>query len=162
MVDAPLDVFEVSLPFDANVASVNVELDSPPNSPHAAMKNAKGRFTREALTQLAQKSEQTLRATAEGVKVTTIIDSGSSAKHMDIAFVGDGYTAVLQGSQLTYLRQGDQCIGGVQVGATSQGSFQIFGDVLFKQYFAVFDGGNTQVGFAPKAAAAAASSSSSQ
>ncbi|KAF2482981.1 aspartic peptidase domain-containing protein [Neohortaea acidophila] len=66
--------------------------------------------------------------------------------------IGSGYTAVLKGSGLTYVKENGQCIGGLQVGATTSGSVQIFGDVFFKQFFVVFDGGNSRVGVAPKSA----------
>ncbi|WPH04396.1 Hypothetical protein R9X50_00728700 [Acrodontium crateriforme] len=63
--------------------------------------------------------------------------------------IGD-YIAVLKGSDLTYANvDSSTCFGGIQSNANS--GMQIFGDVMFKQYFAVFDAGNTQFGVASKA-----------
>lgn len=68
--------------------------------------------------------------------------------------IGPDYTAVLTGQELTYAEIGDgTCFGGVQGNGASTGSgtpVQIIGDVLLKQYFAVFDAGNLQFGIAKK------------
>lgn len=63
--------------------------------------------------------------------------------------IGD-YVAVLKGSKLTYANvDSSTCFGGIQGNANS--GMQIYGDVMFKQFFAVFDAGNTQFGVAAKA-----------
>lgn len=56
----------------------------------------------------------------------------------------------LKGADLLQQTQGETCLGGIQP-ATRGINLQIYGDVFFKQYFTVFDGGNTQIGVAPKA-----------
>ncbi|KAF2716004.1 Asp-domain-containing protein [Polychaeton citri CBS 116435] len=64
--------------------------------------------------------------------------------------VGD-YMVNLKGSGLTYAQidqTGKQCFGGIQSNAGA--GVQIFGDVLLRQTYAVFDGGNLQFGIAPK------------
>ncbi|KAK3052044.1 hypothetical protein LTR09_006998 [Extremus antarcticus] len=63
--------------------------------------------------------------------------------------IGD-YTAVINGSDITYAEaSASYCFGGIQ---GNQGTgVQILGDVLLKQFFAVFDGGNMQFGIADKA-----------
>lgn len=68
--------------------------------------------------------------------------------------IGSDYTATVKGADLQYAEVGEgRCFGGVQgTGATRQGqSPQIYGDVLLKQFFAVFDGGNKRFGIAEKA-----------
>ena len=63
--------------------------------------------------------------------------------------IGD-YVATLKGDGLTYANvDSSTCFGGVQGNGGS--GMQIFGDVMFKQYFAIFDGGKTQFGVASKA-----------
>ncbi|KAK5730818.1 hypothetical protein LTR15_000756 [Elasticomyces elasticus] len=63
--------------------------------------------------------------------------------------VGD-YTAIIKGAGINYAPLGDgTCFGGLQ---SNQGQgVQIYGDVLFKNFFAVFDGGNSSFGVAAKA-----------
>ena len=87
----------------------------------------------------------------------------------DFAFSFGGYDAVIKGSDITYAQadsSGSVCYGGIQPGA-SQAGFNILGksfsfvdhyilltsdigDVLLKQFFAVFDGGNMRFGIATK------------
>ena len=55
----------------------------------------------------------------------------------------------LKGADLV-MQQGSICLGGIQPISKTVG-LQIYGDVFFKQYFTVFDGGNAQVGVAAKA-----------
>ncbi|KAK5117290.1 hypothetical protein LTR62_005907 [Meristemomyces frigidus] len=63
--------------------------------------------------------------------------------------IGD-YIATLTGQQVTFANLGDgTCFGGVQ-GNQGQG-LQIYGDMLLKNFFAVFDAGNESFGIATKA-----------
>jgi aspergillopepsin I len=60
------------------------------------------------------------------------------------------WTATINGSALTYADLGgNTCFGGVQ-GNSGEG-IQIFGDMLLKNFFAVFNGANNQFGLANKA-----------
>lgn len=64
--------------------------------------------------------------------------------------IGPDFVANLKGNELTYAQiDGQTCFGGIQ--SNSKGDMQIFGDVMFKQYFAIFDDGNKQFGVATKA-----------
>ncbi|KAK0317784.1 hypothetical protein LTR82_011303 [Friedmanniomyces endolithicus] len=64
--------------------------------------------------------------------------------------IGSGYTAMLTGQDVMYESLGGGvCYGGLQSNA-GQG-VQIFGDVLLRHYFAVFDGGAKRFGLAKKA-----------
>ncbi|KAK0782831.1 hypothetical protein LTR75_014290 [Friedmanniomyces endolithicus] len=64
--------------------------------------------------------------------------------------IGSGYTAVLAGKEILYEDLGGGvCYGGLQSNA-GQG-VQIFGDVLLRHFFAVFDGGAKRFGLAKKA-----------
>ncbi|EME40971.1 hypothetical protein DOTSEDRAFT_37691 [Dothistroma septosporum NZE10] len=58
-----------------------------------------------------------------------------------------GYMATIKGDDLKYAEQEGQCIAGVQQGP---GQFQIMGDIILKQFFAVFDGGEERFGIATK------------
>ncbi|TKA69962.1 hypothetical protein B0A55_08483 [Friedmanniomyces simplex] len=64
--------------------------------------------------------------------------------------IGADYTATIPGSALTFAELGDgTCFGGVQ---SNQGQgIQIYGDVLLRNFFAVFDGGAKRFGVATKA-----------
>ena len=60
-----------------------------------------------------------------------------------------GFMATIGGKDLSFAEVGQNlCFGGIQ-GNGGQG-LQIFGDVLLKQYFAVFNGGNKTFGLAKK------------
>ncbi|KAK6429558.1 hypothetical protein LTR95_014294 [Oleoguttula sp. CCFEE 5521] len=60
-----------------------------------------------------------------------------------------GFIATIPGSDITFAEVGQgTCFGGVQ--GNGGGGIQIFGDVLLKQYFAVFNGGNESFGIAAK------------
>lgn len=68
--------------------------------------------------------------------------------------IGEDYTAVIRGEDMTYLDLGDTsprhegyCMGGLQAGP---GDIQILGDVFLKQFFAIFDGGKMRFGIAEK------------
>lgn len=62
--------------------------------------------------------------------------------------LGPSYMATVPGALMSFQRGlGGRCHGGL---ASNKGAgMQIYGDVLFKAQFVVFDGGNTAVGFAP-------------
>ncbi|QIW99692.1 hypothetical protein AMS68_005210 [Peltaster fructicola] len=65
--------------------------------------------------------------------------------------IGDsGFVATIPGSEMVYadLKDGT-CFGGLQ--SNTGINYQIFGDVLLKQYFAVFNGGAKTFGIAKKA-----------
>ncbi|KAL8723531.1 MAG: hypothetical protein Q9225_000166 [Loekoesia sp. 1 TL-2023] len=64
--------------------------------------------------------------------------------------LGPSYMATVPGELMNFQRLGrDTCFGGLQ---SNMGQpLQIYGDVLFKSQFTVFDGGNQAVGFAPHA-----------
>lgn len=76
--------------------------------------------------------------------------------------IGDsGFMAHINGSDIEYARVGsNSCFGGVQ-GNSGQG-LQIFGAVLLKQYFAVFNFGDETFGLALKAEDGSADSSEQQ
>jgi hypothetical protein len=92
-VDVPQDVFEVSLPFGSNVASINIELDDTSTSRVGPARLSKGRFARSALEQLSQQSQASRSAMAASATATTLIKNGAPANQMDYVFIGDGYTA---------------------------------------------------------------------
>lgn len=64
--------------------------------------------------------------------------------------LGPSYMATVPGELMNFQRLGrNTCFGGLQ---SNMGQpLQIYGDVLFKSQFVVFDGGNQAVGFAPHA-----------
>lgn len=67
-----------------------------------------------------------------------------------VAIGSSGFMAHINGSDIEYAKVGSNtCFGGIQ-GNSGQG-LQIFGAVLLKQYFAVFDFGNETFGLAEKA-----------
>ncbi|KAL9002536.1 MAG: hypothetical protein Q9188_004534 [Gyalolechia gomerana] len=62
--------------------------------------------------------------------------------------LGPTYMATVPGELMNYQRMGQNtCFGGLQ--SNNGQSLQIYGAVLFKSQFVVFDGGNKTVGFAP-------------
>jgi len=64
--------------------------------------------------------------------------------------IGAGYMAVVPGSQVTFAQVDSQtCYGGVQSNAGS--NLQIYGDVMFRSQYVVFDGQNKALMIAPKA-----------
>jgi aspergillopepsin I len=77
-----------------------------------------------------------------------IYDCSATLPSLGVA-IGD-HIVTLNGADLTFAPLGDgTCFGGLQ---SNQGQgLQIMGDVLFKQVFAVFDGGNNRFGVAAKA-----------
>ena len=73
---------------------------------------------------------------------------GSSLPDFGVA-IGD-YTATIKGADVTYAEVKGGCFGGVQGTGSLDAGVQIYGDVLLKQFFAVFDGGNRRFGIAQK------------
>lgn len=66
-----------------------------------------------------------------------------------VAIGNDGFIATLNGSDIEYAKiGGNTCFGGIQ-GNSGQG-LQIYGAVLLKQYFAVFNFGDLTFGLAQK------------
>ncbi|WP_338844446.1 M64 family metallopeptidase [Massilia sp. W12] len=82
-------LFEVSLPFDARVASVEV---LPQVKGNQLASGALHKMDRKALQQLLSKSQSKKNLLA-GVTATTVYESGPAATRMDYVFIGDGYTA---------------------------------------------------------------------
>lgn len=87
------DVFEVSLPFDADTASVDVLAASTSRNPLASSTTALAHFDRSTLNGLVQSSRPMNEISAVTATATTILNNGSPSNHMDYVFVGDGYTA---------------------------------------------------------------------
>ncbi|KAK4618557.1 Aspergillopepsin-1 [Fulvia fulva] len=58
-----------------------------------------------------------------------------------------GYMATVKGADMKYAEEVGQCMAGVQQGP---GKIQIMGDIVLKQFFAVFDGGEERFGIALK------------
>ncbi|KAI9733822.1 MAG: hypothetical protein M1818_007089 [Claussenomyces sp. TS43310] len=66
--------------------------------------------------------------------------------------IGGTYMAVIPGSVINFAPVDDAgitCFGGLQSAGTS--SFQIYGDIMFKAQFVVFNGGNNSIAMAPHA-----------
>ncbi|KAK5010546.1 hypothetical protein LTR28_009221 [Elasticomyces elasticus] len=64
--------------------------------------------------------------------------------------IGEGYMATVPGDRITYAQVDDRnCFGGIQ--SNGGAGLQIYGDVLFRSQFVVFDGGEMRIGMAPKA-----------
>ncbi|KAL8844810.1 MAG: hypothetical protein Q9205_004847 [Flavoplaca limonia] len=62
--------------------------------------------------------------------------------------LGPTYTAIVPGDLMNYQRLSlETCFGGMQ--SNNGGSVQVYGDIIFKSQFTVFDGGNQSIGFAP-------------
>jgi hypothetical protein len=72
-----------------------------------------------------------------------------SAKLPDFTFGVGSYRGVIPGSYMNYApATGTDCYGGIQ---SDDGiGFSIYGDILLKAQFVVFDGGNNSLGFANK------------
>ncbi len=72
-----------------------------------------------------------------------------SAKLPSFTFGVGSYRGVIPGSYINYAPvSSTQCYGGIQSDAGI--GFSIYGDILLKAQFVVFDGGNTRLGFANK------------
>lgn len=62
--------------------------------------------------------------------------------------LGDNYLATIPGELINFSRSSaTTCFGGIQ--STNGQKIQIYGDIMFKSQFVVFDGGNSRLGFAP-------------
>jgi len=62
---------------------------------------------------------------------------------------GDSYTAMIPGNMITFAQVNQNtCFGGVQ--SNGGAKIQIYGDVMFRSQYVVFDGGNKQLHIAPK------------
>jgi hypothetical protein len=78
-----------------------------------------------------------------------IYPCSSSLPDLGIA-IGQDYTATIKGADMEYARDGGGvCFGGIQ--SNGGNPINIVGDVLLKQFFAVFDAGNQRFGIAEKA-----------
>jgi len=62
---------------------------------------------------------------------------------------GDNYTAMIPGDMITFSKVTQStCFGGIQ--SNGGAKIQIYGDVMFRTQYVVFDGGNKQLHIAPK------------
>jgi hypothetical protein len=93
-------VFEVSLPYDADTASVEVLAPSAGGQARAAsVASPLAKFNRSALDSVISRSKQerlqrtAVTAAAAAPVATSIINTGPSSARMDYVFIGDGYTA---------------------------------------------------------------------
>jgi hypothetical protein len=94
-------VFEVSVPYGPEVASVEVLPPAASNGKSAAAPGALAKFDRAALQKAVDSNKQKhVRSLSVGgaaaPTATTILETGSAATRMDYVFVGDGYTAAEQ------------------------------------------------------------------
>jgi hypothetical protein len=87
------DVFEVSLPFDADTVSVDVLPADISRNTLVRAATALAHFDRGTLNDLVQTSRPMHEIAAVTATSTTILNNGAPASHMDYVFVGDGYTA---------------------------------------------------------------------
>ncbi|KAI9806589.1 MAG: hypothetical protein M1825_006046 [Sarcosagium campestre] len=74
-----------------------------------------------------------------------------NAKLPNFTFGVGSYRAVIKGSLVNFApvdATGTTCFGGIQ--SAGDIGLSIFGDIMFKSQFVVFDGGNTRLGFANK------------
>jgi hypothetical protein len=63
--------------------------------------------------------------------------------------IGPNYMAVVPGSGITFAQvDANTCFGGVQ--SNGGANLQIYGDVMFRAQYVVFDGGNRALQIAPK------------
>lgn len=64
--------------------------------------------------------------------------------------MGPSYTAMVPGSGITFAQvDANTCFGGVQ--SNGGAKIQIYGDVMFRSQYVVFDGKNKALMMAPKA-----------
>ncbi|MFZ6712879.1 M64 family metallopeptidase [Undibacterium sp. TC9W] len=90
-------VFEVSLPFDEKVASIEIQPQATGDARMALPPPQPAVFKRAALDKIVRNGQaarmQPPPSAAPAATVTTIINNGPSNTRMDLVFVGDGYTA---------------------------------------------------------------------
>ncbi|MBI3728705.1 MAG: pre-peptidase C-terminal domain-containing protein [Burkholderiales bacterium] len=90
-------VFEVSLPFDEKIASIEIQQQAARVTGMALPPPQPAVFNRAALDKIVRSSQATRMqpppSAAPAATVTTIINNGPSNARMDLVFVGDGYTA---------------------------------------------------------------------
>ncbi|MCH8621753.1 M64 family metallopeptidase [Undibacterium sp. TS12] len=86
-------VFEVSLPFDEKVVSIEIQQQAAGNSRIALAPPQPTIFDRASLEKMARSIQAArVQAPPPAATVTTIINNGPSNARMDLVFVGDGYT----------------------------------------------------------------------
>ncbi|MDM5181696.1 M64 family metallopeptidase [Massilia sp. DJPM01] len=94
-------VFEVSLPFNADIASVDVLAPASTNVGIKAVTAPLAKFDRASLEKKVGASKmmrsQSMAAAAPAATVTTVVNTGPSNARMDYVFIGDGYTAAEMG-----------------------------------------------------------------
>ncbi|MFZ6875697.1 M64 family metallopeptidase [Undibacterium sp. Di27W] len=87
-------VFEVSLPFDERIASIEIQQPSASSAGLAMPPPQLAVFDRAALEKVVRSSQMArVQGPPPAATATTIIDNGPANARMDIVFVGDGYTA---------------------------------------------------------------------
>ncbi|MFZ6778828.1 M64 family metallopeptidase [Undibacterium sp. Ji83W] len=87
-------VFEVSLPFDEKIASIEIQQQTAVDSRLAPVPPQLTVFNRASLEKMVRSNQAArLQAPPPAATVTTIINNGPANAHMDVVFVGDGYTA---------------------------------------------------------------------
>ncbi|KAL9046630.1 MAG: hypothetical protein Q9214_000582 [Letrouitia sp. 1 TL-2023] len=85
-----------------------------------------------------------------GGGVTFPCDAELPDFHVALGGEEEGYMATIPGELMSFQRLGaNVCFGGLQSNLGQP--LQIYGDVLFKAQFVVFDGGRKRIGFAPLA-----------
>lgn len=91
---------EVNLPFDQNIASIEVQPQS--GTRQALKSNERFQLQRHQVQKLVEETKIRARmmpppSLAAAPKLTTILNNGSTASKMDFVFIGDGYTAAEMG-----------------------------------------------------------------
>jgi hypothetical protein len=86
-------VFEVALPYDQSVASVDVVAQNAGGPATLAASAPVASFSRAALDAAVSRSRSQRAMLAAPASATTIISTGPAAARMDYVFIGDGYTA---------------------------------------------------------------------
>jgi len=98
-------VFEVSMPFDTNIASIEIQQQSMGAAGDTRMTPVPPQqtvFDRAALEKMLRRSQLArMQAPPPAATVTTIVNNGPANARMDLVFVGDGYTAAEMGKWRT-------------------------------------------------------------
>lgn len=98
-------VFEVSMPFDTNIASIEIQQQSMGAAGDTRMTPVPPQqtvFDRAALEKMLRSSQLArMQAPPPAATVTTIVNNGPANARMDLVFVGDGYTAAEMGKWRT-------------------------------------------------------------